>query len=298
MIFEPGFFSNSAVHSALLVGTVVAIVCGFVGTFTVIRGQSFTAESLSDSGAAGGSGAYLAGVSAMGGFIIAAVAAAIGIELVGARRAKGRDVVTGILVGFVMGLTALLLFFDTTHSSTTGAAITILFGSLFTLPSSTVPVAIALSGGTLVLFVLLYRRFLLSSLDEDLARANGLNPRLVGVEFAIALALSVALASVTIGAILALALIVGPSATALKLTKRPGTAVALSGLLGVFCVWLGILLSYDSYYWPPYEKGWPVSFLVVALIFTSYCIAHIGSLLVLRRRRHPITHVADCHVEA
>ena len=47
-IFASGFFENSAVQTALIVGGVVAIVSAIIGTFTVMRGQSFAGHSLSD----------------------------------------------------------------------------------------------------------------------------------------------------------------------------------------------------------------------------------------------------------
>ena len=40
--------------------------------------------------------------------------------------------------------------------------------------------------------------------------------------------------------------------------------------IGLAATWLGVLLAYDSYYWPPHGGGWPVSFFVVALIFLAY----------------------------
>ncbi len=68
-VFEPGFFSSSPVQVALVVGGVVAVVSGVVGTFTVIRGQAFAGHSLADIGAAGGSGAFLIGASPLSGFV-------------------------------------------------------------------------------------------------------------------------------------------------------------------------------------------------------------------------------------
>jgi zinc/manganese transport system permease protein len=69
MIFEPGFFSNLPVQTALVVGGVVAVVSGIVGTFTVMRGQSFAGHSLADIGTAGGSAAFLIGISPLFGFV-------------------------------------------------------------------------------------------------------------------------------------------------------------------------------------------------------------------------------------
>ena len=46
-----------------------------------------------------------------------------------------------------------------------------------------------------------------------------------------------------------------------------------SALIGLAATWLGILLAYDSYYWPPARQGWPVSFFVVALVLVFYLLA-------------------------
>lgn len=283
-IFAPGFFSDSVVHSALAVGGVVAVVGGVVGVFMVMRGQSFTGEALGDIGASGGSAAYLAGFGPLAGFVVASIAAAGAIELIGMRRARERDIATGIVLGAALGLASLLLYFDARHTSTTGASITILFGSLFETSSSAVPAVAVLGGATLGLIALTYRPLLLASVDADLARARGVSARLVGACFLLALALSVALAAITIGAILGTALLVGPAATAIRITKRPATAIAASVVIGVFDVALGVLLAYDSYYWPPVGKGWPVSFLIVALIFFEYLVVHAGGTMRSRHR--------------
>jgi zinc/manganese transport system permease protein len=98
------------------------------------------------------------------------------------------------------------------------------------------------------------------------------------------MALAVALAAITIGTILSTALLVGPAATALRLTRRPGLAIAVAGLIGVGAMWLGILLAYDSFYWPPVKTGWPVSFFVVTLIFLAYLLSGLPARLSTRSR--------------
>jgi zinc/manganese transport system permease protein len=273
-IFEPGFFDSAPVHVAALVGAVVAVVSGVVGVFTVMRGQSFAGEALADIGATGGSGAFLAGIAPLWGFVGVAILAAGVMEMIGIQRPRGRDLATGIVLGAGLGLAALFLYWDTTFTNTTGATITILFGSMFAINGSTIPIAVALSLLALALVIALYRPLLLSSVSVDMAAARGVPVRLVGVLYLLAMALAVSLSAVTIGAILSTALLIGPAATALRLTKRPGLAMLLAGLLGVAATWLGILLAYDSFYWPPTGHGWPVSFFVVTLVFLFYLLAH------------------------
>jgi len=130
--------------------------------------------------------------------------------------------------------------------------------------------------------VALGRPLLLSSVSPELAAARGIPVRLIGVGYLLALAIAVALAAYTIGTILSTALLVGPAATALRLTRSPGRAIVVATVIGIAATWLGILLAYDSYDWPPVGQGWPVSFFVVTLIFGGYLLA--GLPRRLRRR--------------
>jgi zinc/manganese transport system permease protein len=286
-IIEPGFFSNSAVQVALIVGAASAIVSGTVGIFTVIRGQSFAGHALADVSSTGGSGAFLLGLSPLWGFLVMGMAGAGLMEVLGVRRLKGRDLSTGIVLGAALGISALFLYWDTTFRNTTGATFTVLFGSVFSIDPSIVPIAAVLGALALLAVLVLYRPLLLSSLDSDLAVARGVRVRAVGAAYLAAMAVAVALSCLTIGAILSTALLIGPAAAALRLTKRIGTAIALACAIGTASMWLGVLLSYNSFYWPPAGRGWPVSFFVVALVLVFYIAAGLISRRSRRTRSAP-----------
>jgi zinc/manganese transport system permease protein len=192
------------------------------------------------------------------------------MDMIGIQRPRGRDLATGIVRGAALGLAALFLYWDTTRSNVTGATITILFGSLFTISSSIVPAIVALSVAAVAIVAVLYRPLLLSSVAGDLAAARGVSVRLVGAACLVAIALAVSLSAMTIGTILSTALLIGPAAIGIRLTSRPGLAMAWSAVAGLAATWLGVLLAYDSFYWPPARHGWPVSFFVVTLIFLCY----------------------------
>jgi zinc/manganese transport system permease protein len=274
-VFEPEFFSSGPVHVALAVGAVIAITSAVVGVFTVTRGQSFAGHSLADISTTGGSAAFLLGVSQFWGFLAFGAGAAAFMEMIGVQRRRGRDVATGVVLGAALGLAALFLYLGTQSSSTTGASFSILFGSIFVLTSSTVPALIASALLALATVVVLARVLLLSSLSPDIAAARGVPVRTVGVAFLMALAVSVALSAVIIGAVLSTALLVGPAATALRLAKGPVRAMITAACFGVAAVWLGIVLAYDSFYWPPAGRGWPVSFFVVTLVVVGYLLTYL-----------------------
>lgn len=272
-VVAPGFFSSSPVHVALLVGGLAAVVSGIVGTFTVMRGQSYAGHALADISVTGGAGSFLIGISPLWGFAGTGIAAAGTMDMIGARQPRARDLATGIVRGAGLGLAALFLYWDTTHTSATGAAITVLFGSMFTISSSLIPAVALLSVLAVGIVGVLYRPLLLSSVSADLAFVRGVRVRLAGALCLAAIALAVALSALTVGTILSTALLVGPAATALRLTSRPGLAVAWSAVIGLLATWLGVLLSYDSFYWPPARHGWPVSFFIVSLILFFYLLA-------------------------
>jgi zinc/manganese transport system permease protein len=290
-LFAPGLLSSAPVRTALLIGTVVAVTSGVIGVFTVIRGQSFAGHSLADVATAGGAGAFLVGLNQFWGFLAAGAGAALLMETMGAQRRRNRDVATGVVLGGALGAAALFLYLGTLKSATTGASFTILFGSIFVVSPDTVPAVIAAGLIALLVTAVLARQLLLTALSVDVARSRGVNVRAVGIAYLIALAIDVSLSAVAIGAVLSTALLIGPAATALRLTRSPGKAIVVSSATGLAATWLGIVLAYDSYTWPPLHHGWPVSFFVVALVLLGYLLTYA------RRPRRPLPrspHEDEC----
>jgi len=273
-LFEPGLLASDPVRIALLIGAVVAVTSGVIGVFTVIRAQSFAGHSLADVATTGGAGAFLAGLNQFWGFLAAGAAAALLMEGIGVQRRRGRDVATGVVLGGALGLAALFLYLGTLKTAATGASFTILFGSIFVVSPGTVPAIVAAGAVALLTTAALSRVLLLSAISPDIAASRGVNVRLVGIVYLVALAVDVSLSAVAIGAVLSTALLIGPAATALRVAKSPGRAMAVAAVTGLAATWLGIVLAYDSYYWPPYGHGWPVSFFVVALVLVGYLLSY------------------------
>ena len=285
VVFESGFFTNAPVRTALIIGAVTAIVSSVVGVFVVIRSQSFAGHALTDVATTGGSAAFFFGLSPLLGFIGGGVIGAGAMDLIGVERERRRDLATGIVLGTALGLAALFLYLDTTKGATTGATQQLLFGSIFTVDPSTVPLVLGLSALGLAIVVLINRPLLLSSLSAELTRARGINLRGVGVLFMIAMAVSVGLSSIAVGSILSTALLIGPAAASMRLTKSLHASLMVAGVLGVATTWLGILFAYDSFYWVPSSQGLPVSFFIVSLIFIAYLVS--GLPFVRRRVDRP-----------
>ena len=187
------------------------------------------------------------------------------MELIGIQRVRGRDLATGIVLGLGFGLAALFLYLGTNHDSTTGAhdhdSVRLDLRALARRTCRSCS-ASAHHGRAIVA---LYRPLLLVSVSPELAAARGIPVRAVGAAYLIAMAVAVALSALTIGAILSTALLVGPAATALRLTRRPHRAIlAAAGSAwrahGSAAARLGQLLL------AALQHGWPVSFFIVTLV--------------------------------
>jgi zinc/manganese transport system permease protein len=277
-----GFFASAPVITALIVGALVAAISGLVGVFTIIRRQSFAGHALADLGAVGGSAAFLIGISQLWGFVLAGIISAGLMELVGVKRAQGRDVATGIVFGAGLGLTALFLYLDTQLAGTSNAAISVLFGSLFVIDRGVIPLVLLLSLAAAAIIVVIWRWLLVDSISQDLAAVRHIPVRLTGILFLVALALAVELSALTIGAVLSTALLIGPAAAALRVTSRVGIAALVAAAIGVVSTWLGIVISYASYSWFGGGHSMPVSFCIVAVVFVAYLLS--GVALPVRAR--------------
>jgi zinc/manganese transport system permease protein len=283
VIIEPGFFASAPVRTALVVGAIVAVVSAVVGIITVIRSQSFAGHALTDVATTGGAAASYLGVSTLAGFLGAALVGAGAMETIGVQRARRRDVATGIVLGAATGLSALFLYLDATSSASTGVTQQVLFGSIFTVTSSTVVTAAVTALVVLVALAVMWRPLLLASVSPEIAAARGVRVRTLGLLFVLTMATAVGLSSITIGSILSTALLIGPPAAGLRLTRSVPGAVVVSTLIGVVATWLGILLAYDSYYWDASSQGLPVSFFIVVVVVVIYLVS--GTPWAGRHRR-------------
>jgi zinc/manganese transport system permease protein len=275
------------VRTALIVGSVVVIATALVGVLTVLRGQSFAGHSLTDLASVGGSAAFLLGVNQLWGFVVASIIAALGMHAIGIERLRGRDISTGIMLATGMGLTSLFLSLSTMRPSGASASVNVLFGSLFAISPGVVPVVIILSALCLLMLVIIWRPALFSTVAPQLAHARGVATGATNAAFMVVLALSVALSSISVGAVLSTALLIGPASCGLLLAKRVKNSMIIACASGLFCVWGGIVISYESYSWM-HGHSWSVSFCIVALVTVCYLLSRLASWLRDQRSRRSL----------
>ncbi len=258
-------------RTAFAAATIVAIVAGLVGYFLVLRGQTFAGHALAHVGFTGATGAVLIGVSPLAGLVLLTVAAGIGMGLLGERLAN-RDVAIGIVLSFSLGLGLLFLHFFTAFAT---QATALLFGNVLAVSMPTVWTLLALGVVSLGVLAVISRPLLFVSLQPELAAAKGVPARLLSILFLAIVALATAECAQIVGVLLVFALMVGPAASAQRLTTNIGSGLLLSAGLALAEAWLGLTLAFYT--------DWPTSFWISALSASVYFLSTLPWAGALRR---------------
>ena len=236
-------FSGFMVN-AWIVATIVAVIGGVVGFFVVLRGSAFPAHAIPKGAFAGAAGASLLGINTLIGLGAFSLLAALGIGRLG-RRGRS-DVVTALALVLMLALGAAFLSRTSQYEP---EIYSLLFGEILGVSTTEiVPVAV-LGLVCLVAVAVLYRPLMLSSVVPDIAEAKGIRSYRMQMAFLVVVAAATTVTVPVVGALLMFSLMVGPPAAARALTSRPALAMALSVVIAMVTVWGALALSYQSN-WP------------------------------------------------
>lgn len=252
-------------RNAFVAGAVAALLCGAIGWFAVLRGETYAAHALASVAFPGASGAVYLGLAPLVGYFGFAVAGAGLIAWLSppGRGAQERHSAT---VGAVQAMAlALGFWFVSLYRGFLSGLSGFLFGSFLGVTRDDVTVLAVTAGLALGLLTVLGRPLLFASVDPRVAEAAGVPVRAVSLVFLILLGCAVAEASQFTGVLLVLALLVVPAASASALTARPSFGLALSVGLAWGAVWSGLAAAYFT--------NRPVGFWVTSFGFGGYLLA-------------------------
>jgi zinc/manganese transport system permease protein len=260
------FFRN-----ALLAGSFIALACGLVGYFVVLRAEVFAGDALSHVAFTGALAAAAAGLDPRIGLFAATIGVALVIGLVG-RRASSDDVTIGIVFAWVLGLGVFFLaLFSTSAAGGNGLlGARALFGSIFGLSGADARLAAVIGLAVTLGLLAITRPLLFSSLDADVAAARGVPVRMIGLAFLALLGVTAGEATQAVGALLLLGLLAAPAGAARRLSANPYVAMALSGALALAAMWSGLALSYAI-------SGLPPSTAIVAVAAAFYLLSFLAT---------------------
>lgn len=236
-------FALAFQQRALLAGSLAAVGLALVGTWVVIRGMTFLGDALVHGVIPGIALAVVLDFNPLLGAGVAAAVMLAGINLVHRQTRFPEDTGIGLLFVGMLGLGVILI---SRSSSYAGDLTSILFGDVLGATSSDILWLGIVAVVTTLVAGLMYRPFLVLSFNEQKARLLGLKPRLAHASMLGLIALVVIGSFQTVGTMLVFGLLVGPPATAALIARRVPAIMAMAVGIGVFSVWIGLILSYHA----------------------------------------------------
>ncbi|MDZ7914944.1 MAG: zinc ABC transporter permease AztB [Rhodococcus sp. (in: high G+C Gram-positive bacteria)] len=241
LMFEP--FALGFVQRALIGGALVAVLCGAVGTWVVIRGMAFLGEALAHGMLPGVALATVLGVPVLVGGALSAIAMSLGIAALQRRGTLSYDTSIGMLFVSMLALGVIII----SHSGSFATdATSILFGDILAITSVDVALLAAAAAVGLAVAAVFHRPLVALALDPRIAAVLGLGPRSAQAALVALVTLAVVASYQAVGSLLVVGLLLAPAVAAGQWTTRIPTRMLLAAVLGIVSVWAGLLISWHA----------------------------------------------------
>jgi manganese/iron transport system permease protein len=238
LLLEP--FGYGYMMRAIWVSALVGGVCGLLSCYLILKGWSLMGDALSHAVVPGVAVAYLLALPYALGAFIAGFLAALGIAAVRRLTMLKEDAGIGLIFTSMFALGLVIISLNPVAVSLQS----VIFGNILAITDEDTVQVVIIALVTLGMLAVLWKDLLLAFFDEHHARSVGLDPaRLRLVFFALLAACTVA-ALQTVGAVLVIAMVVTPGATAYLLTDRFGVMMLIAAALGVLTSAIGAYVSY------------------------------------------------------
>jgi len=225
----------------LIASVVVGVICAVVGCYVVLRTMAFMGDAVAHAILPGVAIAYLLRADLLIGALIAAIAVAF---LIGALSSQGQfkeDTAIGIVFAAALALGVALMSTIATYSTDLTH---VLFGNVLGVSEHDLWLTASLAVVVLAVIVLFYKEFLIVSFDPVLATTQRLPIRFIRNTLLVLLALTVVISLQTVGIGLVAAMLVTPAATAYLITRRLGSMMVTSAMIGALSAIGGLFVSF------------------------------------------------------
>ncbi|RCS24003.1 hypothetical protein DUT91_12170 [Phyllobacterium salinisoli] len=230
---------------ALIAGVGLALTTGPLGCFIVWRRMAYFGDTMAHSALLGVALAFFFEINVMIGVFTVAVLISGLLLLLQRRDSLSTDSLLGILSHSTLALGLVMVAFMTWIRVD---LLGFLFGDI--LAVSKTDIAFIYGGGLAVLLVMmwLWRPLLAATVNEDVAKAEGLHPDFSRIVFMLLMAVVIAIAMKIVGILLITALLIIPAATARRLSTTPEQMAVFASLLGAVAVVAGLFgsLRFDT----------------------------------------------------
>jgi manganese/iron transport system permease protein len=278
MLLEP--FRQPYLRRALVQVALLGVLGGVVGVHIVLRRLAFLTEAVQHAAFPGIAIAFATGTSLFGG-AVAGAAAAVALTLVLAARPRvDEDAAMAVIIATFVALGVLVV---SSRSGFQADLTAQLFGRLAFVTTGQVVQTAVVCAACAVGLGAAHKELVLVAFDRSGAEALGYAVRRIDALLYGAVALAVVGAVQVVGAVLVLAFLVTPAATARLLTDRIGPMMGVAALVGAVGGWLGLAVATEASL--RHDVRLASGATVVLVLTALFALAGAGRALVSSARR-------------
>jgi zinc transport system permease protein len=234
-------FQYDFVVRGLIAGIIIAIIAPIIGIFLVLRRYSLIADTLSHVSLAGIALGLLLNWNPLLTAIGATTLSSIAIEKLRLSRKVYGESALALFLSGSLAIAVILISISHGFNST---LFNYLFGSIATVTRNDIYTVLILGLVVVLSIVILYKKLLFITFDEDAAKVDRINVNLINTIFIILSAITISLAIPIVGILLISALLIIPVLTALQFKKSFIPTILIAQVLSIFCVVSGVVVSF------------------------------------------------------
>ena len=234
-------FQYDFMQRAFIAGVVLGLAIPLVGVTVVLKRLSMIGDALGHASLAGVAAGLVGGINPVAGAATACVLASLCIEGIRRRLESRADLAVAVVMAAGIGLAGVLSGF-VPNSSTFSS---FLFGSIVTVDDVELYTVIGIGIAVVLFCVLGARELFWVALDERAARLAGVRVSAVNAVFVLVCALTVSIASRTVGSLIVSSMMTVPVACALAVARSWRQTAVVASAVGVVSAAAGLFISYE-----------------------------------------------------
>ena len=234
-ILQYGFMQR-----AFLVGLLLAVITPCIGITIVLKRMSMIGDALSHSSLAGVALGFLLGINPVLGAVAVCIAAALGIEAIRKKIPRYSEMAIAIIMSAGIGLAGVLSGFVEDGANFNS----FLFGSIVSISKEETVAVCVISAAVLSVLLFFSKELFYIGFDENAARISGVPVKQVNFIFTILTALTVSVASRTVGTLIVSSMLVVPVACGMQMAKSYRKTLICAIIVAVLTTIAGLFLSY------------------------------------------------------
>lgn len=275
ILLEP--FSYEYMLKAIIISAAVGGICAFLSTYLMLKGWSLIGDALSHSVVPGVAIAYALALPYALGAFFSGILAALSILWIKSVTSLKEDAVIGFIFTTFFAVGLLIISLNPTSVNVQE----IILGNILGIADEDVIQVGIIIVICFIFLLLFWKNLLLVFFDEVQAVSVGLSPIRYKILFFTLLSACIVAALQTVGAVLVIAMVITPGATAYLLTDRFSRLIIISVGLGVITSAVG---AYISYYLDGATGGLIVCF-QTALFLLAFFFSPKHGLLTQKRHK-------------